>query len=247
MRWWTWFLFAASLGLQILVINSLRRGALKEYAVVFAYSVVLLCTTVWDGELFGDLVPMSMASAGVVFYRNESVRQFMLFAVVISLIDHSLQEYPFRARVRVGLIVAMFASVLVSLEVHSGSSGQFIYWMTQVTRDLSFASVGLTLLLWLILISSKKKDHTLLMVTGGLGLQFTGEAIGQSLRQISQDHFSLFVLGNLIGGITHLLRLYVWREAFRRPRKVAAQKDKPDGKPRKAFPHPARTLLKSNG
>jgi hypothetical protein len=84
------------------------------------------------------------------------------------------------------------------------------------------------------------------MVTGGLGLQFTGEAIGQSLRQISQNHFSLFVLGNLIGGITHLLRLYVWREAFRRPgKKIAAKKKKPDEEPHKAFTHPAETLFET--
>jgi hypothetical protein len=245
MMWWSWFLFAASLVLQVFVINSLRRGALKDYAVVFAYSVVLLITTVFDGVVFGGLVSMSKASAGVIFYRNESCRQFMLFAVVISLIDRSLQAYPYRARVRAGLILAMLGAVLVSLELHASSSGQFIYWMTQVTRDLSFASVVLTLVLWLILISSRKKDHQLLMVTGGLGLQFTGEAIGQSLRQISQNHVSLFILGNLIGGVTHLLRLYVWREAFRRPGKIATKKEKPDGGPHQAFTHPAETLFET--
>src|SRR5437588_542548 len=122
MMWWSWFLFAASLALQVLVIASLRRGALKDYSVVFGYCLVL--------------------------------------------------------------ILAVLAAVSISLEIHSASSGKFILWVTQVARDLSFASVVLTLVLWLILISSRKKDHQLLMVTGGLGLQFTGEAIGQSLRQV---------------------------------------------------------------
>jgi hypothetical protein len=99
--------------------------------------------------------------------------------------------------------------------------------------------------LWLILISSQRKDHQLLMITGGLGLQFTGEAIGQSFRQISQNHVSLFILGNLIGGITHLLRLYVWREAFRRPwEKMEIKKEEPDEE-RQAVPHPAETLFES--
>jgi hypothetical protein len=245
MMWWSWFLFAASLALQVFVIGSLRRGAFKDYAIVFGYCLVLLFTTVFDGLVFGGAISMTKQESGVIFYRNESVRQFMLFAVVISLIDRSLQAYPYRARVRAGLILAMLAAVSISLEIHSASSGKFIYWMTQVTRDLSFASVVLTLVLWLILISSGRKDHQLLMVTGGLGLQFTGEAIGQSLRQISQNHVSLFILGNLIGGMTHLLRLYVWREAFRRPGKTI--KEKPDEEPRKAFPHPAETMFESTG
>src|SRR5262245_9217503 len=126
MMWWSWFLFAASLALQVFVISSLRRGAIKDYAIVFGYCVVLLCTTVFDGMLFSGAVSMSRAEAGVIFYRNESVRQFMLFAVVMSLIDRALQAYPYRARVRAGLILFMLGSVLVSLEIHSASSGKFI-------------------------------------------------------------------------------------------------------------------------
>jgi hypothetical protein len=54
------------------------------------------------------------------------------------------------------------------------------------------------------------------MVTGGLGLQFTGEAIGQSLRQLSHHHHAILFLGNMLMSVAHLLRLYVWMEAFRR-------------------------------
>ena len=122
MMWWSWFLFAASLALQVLVINSLRRGALKDYAVVFGYSLVLLFTTVFDGLVFGGVVSMSKAESGIIFYRNESVRQFMLFAVVISLVDRSLRAYPYRARVRAGLILFMLASVLVSLRSEAVAS-----------------------------------------------------------------------------------------------------------------------------
>jgi hypothetical protein len=118
--------------------------------------------------------------------------------------------------------------------------------MTQVTRDLSVASTVLTLLLWLVLISSRKKDHLLLMVTGGLGLQFTGEAIAQSLRQMSQHHYAAFVAGNLIAGGVQLLRLYVWLEAFRRSRSAQeVKKEEPDRNPQEAFPRPARMLFET--
>jgi len=85
----------------------------------------------------------------------------------------------------------------------------------------------MTLLLWTLLLSSPKKDNQLLMVTGGLGLQFTGEAIGQSLRQLSHgNHFILFV-GNILMSVAHLLRLYVWMVAFSRPRVLPQTNQEP--------------------
>jgi hypothetical protein len=236
MMWLSWLIFVVSLALQVLVLNSLRRGAYKDYSLVFAYSLVLFFTTIADGAMWAKLIPLPMAVRNVYFYRNEAVRQFMLFAVVISLIDHAIGPAAYRARVRVLLAAVGVASVLISLQIHSSSSQRFVYWMTQVSRDLSFESVGLTLLLWLTLISSGKKDHQLLMVTGGLGLQFTGEAIGQSFRQLSQNHSSALILGNIVAGGTHALRLYVWHAAFKKGR---IKEKEPAGISPGASPRPA--------
>jgi len=71
------------------------------------------------------------------------------------------------------------------------------------------------------------------MVTGGLGLQFAGEAIGQSLRQLSRDHMTILFIGNLVAAGTHLLRLYVWNAAFR---KAPATEKGSMEKPPEAFP-----------
>jgi hypothetical protein len=231
MFWFHSLIFGLSLVLQALLLNSLRRGIYKEYVFVFAYSLVLFVTTVADGSVFLHIVTLSKAARDVLFYRNDVVRQFLLFTVVISLIDRAMKDSPIRARVRMLLILAGLAVVVFSFQVHSSSEPSFVLLMTQVTRDLSFGSVGLTLLLWLMLIAARKKDHQLLMVTGGLGLQFTGEAIGQSLRQLSRDHYSAYVIGNLVAGITHVLRLYVWYSAFK---KAPAKVKEPVG-----FPQPA--------
>src|SRR5258707_12676408 len=158
MMWLSWLIFFVSLALQVLVLNSLRRGAYKDYSFVFAYSLVLFFTTIADGLMWGKVISLPTTVRNVYFYRNEAVRQFMLFAVVISLIDHAIGPAAYRARVRVALALLGVVSVLVSLQIHSSSSNLFSYWMTQVSRDLSFESVGLTLLLWLTLISSGKKD-----------------------------------------------------------------------------------------
>jgi hypothetical protein len=158
-----------------------------------------------------------------------------------------MRGHHFRSRMRVLLALAIPAVVAASLYIHyDDSSHMFVLWMTRVTRDLSFGSVVLTLLLWLTLISSKTREHQLLMITGGLGLQFTGEAIGQSLRQMSQDHYSILVIGNLVGGLTHLLRLYVWTEAFRRPAASEPGND-PSGERHESIPRPAQSLYQSVG
>jgi hypothetical protein len=117
--------------------------------------------------------------------------------------------------------------------------------MTKVTRDLMFGSVGLTLLLWSTLIASKKKDDQLLMITGGLGLQFTMEAIGQSMRQLSQHRPTLLLAANILVSVAHLMRLYVWREAFRRPPQVQETRKKPDGTS-ETFSRQAETVFESN-
>jgi len=110
--------------------------------------------------------------------------------------------------------------------------------MTSVTRDVSLGSMGRTQLLWLMLIGTRKRDHQLLIVTGGLGLQFAGEAIGQSLRQLSRSHDIALIIGNLVAGVTHLLRLYIWYSAFS---KNPAKEKGPVEKPREAFPDPAQS------
>jgi hypothetical protein len=109
-----------------------------------------------------------------------------------------------------------------------------------------FGSVGLTLLLWSTLIASKQKDDLLLMITGGLGLQFTLEAIGQSLRQLSRHRPAILLAANILLSAAHLMRLYVWREAFRRPRKQQETKLKPGGDS-DPYSRQAETVFESNG
>jgi hypothetical protein len=121
--------------------------------------------------------------------------------------------------------------------------------MTEVAGDLSFGSVVLTLLLWSTLIASRKKDNQLLLVTGGLGLQFTVEAIAQSLRQLSRHRPAILLAANLLLSAAHLMRLYVWREAFRRPARLSEKDIKKDTKPdgnSPEFSRQAETLFESN-
>jgi len=242
-----WVIFAVSATLQLCVIASLRRrSAYKEYPFVYAYSLVLFLKVLADAALFTGVVSFSKTAKLAYYYRSDAVREFLLFSVVVSLIEGAMQRSSDRGRIRLLLAVTAVIVVFVSLLVHWDPS-RFALWMTKVTRDLSFGSVVLTLLLWLMLISSPRRKPQLLMLTVGLGLQFTGEAIGQSLRQIAHSHRStgLVFAGNLLLSVSHLMRLYVWWEAFRRP---YAELDKPEaGGESQALPRQAETLFQSNG
>jgi len=244
-----WVIFAVSVALQVCVIAALRRHVYKRYPFVYFYSIFLLLKILVDAGLFAGVVSLSKSAKSVYWYRSNAVREFLLFAVVVSLIEVAMHRTSNRGRVRLMLAVVAVISVFASLLIHwDGDPSRFVLWMTEVTRDLSFGSVGLTLLLWLMLISSPKKDKVLLMITVGLGLQFTGEAIGQSLRQISHFHSTKGILlaGNLLLSASHLLRLYVWFEAFRYPIKHVNKKQEPSGE-QEVFPRQAQTLFQSAG
>jgi hypothetical protein len=243
MVWLQWVIFFVSVALQVYVIALLRRGAYKDYPFALIYSAVLLLTSAADAVAHSGLVALSRAEQRVFYYRDDAARQFLLFAVVVSLIERAMQASPYRKHVRTALAGLAVLSVFISLTVHSGAQ-HFVLWMTEVTRDLSFGSVALTLLLWSLLISSPRKDRQLLLVTGGLGLQFTGEAIGQSLRQLSNHHHFILFAGNILMSVAHLLRLYVWMEAFRRE-PVSPQIQEEPGESVRTLPSRARTLYQS--
>jgi hypothetical protein len=240
--WLQWAIFFVSVALQVYVIALLRRGAYRDYPFALIYSVVLLLTSAADAVARTGVLSLSKQAQRVFYYRDDAARQFLLFVVVVSLIERAMQASPFRKHVRTALAGLAVLSVFISLTVHAGAH-TFVLWMTEVTRDLSFGSVALTLLLWSLLISSPRKDHQLLLVTGGLGLQFTGEAIGQSLRQLSNHHHAILLTGNLLMSIAHLLRLYVWMEAFRR--QVSPQIQEEPGENVPTFQGRAQTLYQS--
>jgi hypothetical protein len=84
--------------------------------------------------------------------------------------------------------------------------------MTPLTRNLNFYAAFLDLGLWALLIGSRQKDYKLLLVTGALGIQFTGGAIGHSLRGMSP---AIVAAASDFVMIANVARIYIWWQAFR--------------------------------
>lgn len=204
---WTGTL-AIGLLLQVLLVAALLRGAWKRFKALFCYSVVLLLTTVVEGSAFynADL----FARANRYYWVIDAARQCLIFIFVVSLIYGATARSERRAVVRRALIGGALVYVCASL--YFTWDPRASRWMTQLSRNLGFLAVILNLVLWAVLIQSGRADRTLLMVSGGMGIQMAGKAIGHSLRQLSR---SAIVPGDLIIVLSHLLCLYIWWQAFR--------------------------------
>jgi len=208
-----WVLLS-SLGilLQLLLIHAQLKGAFKRFPILFTYAVTLFLTTIVEAAAFYD--PQIWMKSSGYYWIVDSIRQVLIFCVVISLTYKVMGESRSRSSVRRGLVAGAAIFALVSL--YATREDAFGFWMTSLSRNLSFCAVILNLILWAILIKSRLADRTLLLISGGLGIQMAGQAIGHSLRQISHDQSSpVRISGDLIVVLSHLACLYIWWQAFR--------------------------------
>ena len=94
-------------------------------------------------------------------------------------------------------------------------------WMTRFVRNLSFGAAVVNLGVWFYMISSGRRKLTTLLLAGALGIQMTGEAIGQSLRQILPQQYAI---GNGVSVLSHFPCMAIWWRALGREQKPS----KPD-------------------
>jgi hypothetical protein len=102
----------------------------------------------------------------------------------------------------------------ITLLVHFDPNVRPGKWMTPWTRDMNFFAALLDIGLWGVLIGSRTKDYKLLMISGALGIQVTGEAIGQAIREMSHSPMVATLTGDFIS-LANIGCLYIWWQAFR--------------------------------
>jgi hypothetical protein len=151
------------------------------------------------------------------YWINDVILQTLIVLLVLSLVYRSMHEDPRRPFFIRVLALAVLAIAAISLAV---------YWdqplnhrMTDVARNLSFGAVLLNLALWMSLIKHRLPDTRLLMISGALGIQMAGQAIGHSLRQLAipRRSVALVMTGNVIIAGAHVACLFLWWQVLRRP------------------------------
>jgi len=215
-----------SLGIvfQILVVHALLRGDYKKFFLPFVYSIAVLLVTV--GEVSGFTAATQGArdlarNIRLYYWIADAILQVLLFAVVMSLIGRAIEFRGSSPRLRKYLVAGSLGMFVLSYAVHSGPRVQINEWMTLISRDLSFAAAILDLILWFMLIAARRKDTRLLMLSGGLGIQFAGTAVGQSVRYLAMEVMGrsrgVALAGGSLVAISNLLCFYIWWQAFRHP------------------------------
>jgi hypothetical protein len=201
--------------LDLMVVAVLLRGEYRRYPFIFLYAVVDLLTTILEIQpsmAYGSGNAEARHRWVQMFWINERIMQVLVFLLVISLVYSATKHLRPRRTLLTGMICGTLLVVAISLWAHHDLNHHVGRYMTRLTRDLNFCAAILDLGLWALLIGSRKKDYKLLLVTGALGIQFAGGAIGQSLRDMSPG---IVAAASDFTVITSLARVYIWWRAFR--------------------------------
>ena len=222
---WQWIRLATqvcalliAIPLQIRIIAALLRGRYRRFPILFAYMIVAFLTTVVEAPTavtyLRNFTPHTLSN---LYWPLEDLSQVLVYSVVMSLIYQATAKLRARRIVRASLIAGAVLFAVISYLIHHEPGANPGSWMTPWTADLNFCAMILDLALWALLITSRERDHRVLLLSGGLGIDMAGGAIGESVRNLAQPTRShpLSFTGSLIGMLANLVFLYIWWRALR--------------------------------
>jgi hypothetical protein len=207
--------YLIGLPLELMVIAVLLRGDYRRYPFLFLYAVVDFLTTVLEIQpaiAYGTASAEAKYNWAIQFWIYERIMQVLVFLLVISLVYSATKHLRSRRTILAGIICGTLLVAAISFLAYYDPHIPTGKYMTRFTRDLNFCAAILLVGLWTMLISARKKDYKLLMITGGLGIQFAGGAIGQALRDMSP---AIVMAASDFTVIANLARLYIWWQALR--------------------------------
>jgi hypothetical protein len=216
------FLTLFAVILELLVIYHLARGPRKRFPFILVFCAIQILVVATD-TLFSTLIGSRTPLYRGVYWAGDLIAHGAISLLTISLIWQSLDVRQSRRKITAFLGFAMLCFVLFSAYIFHEPN--FNRWMTSVSRNLSFGEEILNLLLWTILIQRRDSDYLLLMVSAGIGVQVTGEAIGHTLRLYT--HSPTMWVPNLLVHMAELLCLAIWIWAFRSARTKQAALEQP--------------------
>jgi hypothetical protein len=218
------YLVGLSLELAIMVV--LLRGQWKRYPFVFIYLIGDFLTTVLEIEPalgYGGGTEAARLSFTNLYWWNERVMELLTFLLVISLVYRATAHLRPRRTILLFVVLGtlLLASASLLYHLHFDGNSSMGKLMTPFTRDMNFLAAILDLGLWATLIGVRQKDYKLLMISGALGIQFTGVAIGQALRDMTSSQILVTLLGDFMI-MAYITCSYIWWQAFRMPVTAAA-------------------------
>ena len=148
---WSWMNYAVQvcgwalgLPLELLVVSVLLRGGYRRFPLLFIYTIASFLTTVIEIPFVifyrrtGD--PQALAKAARVYWINEWIMQFLVFALVISLIYEATIALRSRRIVRAALILGAVLFAGTTFAIHYRPGPKFGLWLTPWAAKLNFGS-----------------------------------------------------------------------------------------------------------
>jgi hypothetical protein len=206
-------LIFAGLALQAAVIHALARGPYRRFPVLFGYSIVLLLTTVVDATAYFN-GPAFRQRFLEYYWIDEVIIQTCLFVLVLSFISQALAEDRRRGAIVRALSAVAILVCTVSAWASYDPMSRLSSWMTEISRNLAFTAALFNLVLWMVLMRTRRASLQLLMISGGLGVQSAGEAIAHSVRPLLGP--ATLWIADLFLILTHFACLWTWLYALRR-------------------------------
>ena len=194
-------------------LQSMLEGAWRRFPVLFVY----LCFT------FSLSAPMSIAflASGATWtqvsrsaYWILSLSMQLCGVVLLLVLTRKAGAHRPDIRRTVFLMSLAFAVVIVGSSLFYypiAISGLPNRWMTFISRDVAFVSAIMNMVLWSFLLGNRKRDSTILLISAGLGLQCTIDAMGHAMRYFPNE---VKDAGNLVISAGSILTSYVWYRMF---------------------------------
>jgi hypothetical protein len=208
--------------LKILGIAAVLRVGVRRYPLIFAYMVAtfLFAAAELPASLFyhGAGHHTNKDLYLVIHWYEEGLTYILILAVVISFIYRATARLLPRRIIRMVLAAGGLLFIVVSFLIHYDRSLPLGDWVTPWTRDLNVCAAILDLTLWGLLLGAREKDSSLLLLTGGMGISFTGEAIGTSIQSLAriQKSLTIFYVGHVFMMVADAVFLYIWWQTFRK-------------------------------
>lgn len=207
--------------LQAFLLSRFLDGRNRNYPFAILYSVLLMGITMiailWQSGAPWLIQFLPQDANARVLSGMEAVMHVVLLILMLQLINDTHKERG------VGLTrtwaLAGLAALVCAITIY------WVYWVedlragarfNRVRQVISFFMVLLNLYWWTLLLGSKKVSRRIMLLSTGIGLQMTGQVIGDGVLSFvtKPDDFILIILSNSIMFLTHFLSLGAWYEAF---------------------------------
>jgi hypothetical protein len=206
--------------LIVLAITAVLRAGVRRYALIFTYLTASFLFAVMQ-------IPAALAYRAdnrhyewlnLVFATGEVAATALVLAVVLGLIYRASSRIGPRRLLRLVLIAGSVLFMALSFLIHSRGGAELSFWIMPWKRDVNLCAAILDFALWTMLLNSRGRDPMLLLLTGGMGIMFAGDTIGDALRNlaISRGSNPIFMAGNIVTTLADSVFLFVWWQGFSR-------------------------------